>query len=371
MQIAAQIAIYLALPALLAWSEKRNKLVAALSPVVLCYAAGILLGNQPFLALDAKLSQSLAEGVVALAIPMLLFPTNLQGLLKMARPIAISFGLATVAVCVTTAVAPYVFAGRVADSWMVSAMLAAVFVGGTANMTAVAMALEVPQETFILVNTAEMLMGAVYLLLLLTVAKPILAKFLPEFKGERELTEVDPATVAAPQLFRDAALALLLSGSLIGLSLALSQLIFASASAPFIVLSLTTLAILGSTHKKIHNLAGSFEFGQYLLLVFCLSIGSLASFESLLAAMSSVLAYVTFCLVVAVALHLLLAKLTGVDVDTFMITSTATIFGPPFIGPVAAVLKNRAIVAGGIAAGVLGLAVGTYLGYTLAMLIKP
>jgi uncharacterized membrane protein len=65
------------------------------------------------------------------------------------------------------------------------------------------------------------------------------------------------------------------------------------------------------------------------------------------------------------ALHLLLAKLGGIDRDTMMITSTAGIFGPAFIIPVAGALKNDEIILPGILCGILGYAIGNYLGVAL------
>jgi uncharacterized membrane protein len=72
----------------------------------------------------------------------------------------------------------------------------------------------------------------------------------------------------------------------------------------------------------------------------------------------------------SIVIHFALAKFFKVDVDTFIMTSTAAVFGPPFVGPIANVLKNREVVVSGMTAGVLGLAIGNYLGIGMAMLLK-
>ena len=64
----------------------------------------------------------------------------------------------------------------------------------------------------------------------------------------------------------------------------------------------------------------------------------------------------------SVALHVLLSRLFKLDADTTIISSTATIFGPAFIGPVASSLKNRQLVGPGLTLGLAGIALGTYLG---------
>jgi uncharacterized membrane protein len=81
-----------------------------------------------------------------------------------------------------------------------------------------------------------------------------------------------------------------------------------------------------------------------------------------------------FCAAVvalSVGLHFALAALFRIDADTVLITSTATIFGPAFIGPVARALRNRELVVSGLTTGLMGFAVGTYLGLAVAWLLRP
>jgi uncharacterized membrane protein len=70
-------------------------------------------------------------------------------------------------------------------------------------------------------------------------------------------------------------------------------------------------------------------------------------------------------------MHFALAALFRIDADTALITSTATIFGPPFIGPVARALRNRELMVSGLTTGIMGYAVGTYLGLAVAWLLRP
>ncbi len=58
--------------------------------------------------------------------------------------------------------------------------------------------------------------------------------------------------------------------------------------------------------------------------------------------------------------------LLRLDRDTVLITSTAAIYGPAFVGSVAVALKNKEIVFSGIAASLIGIAAGNYLGLCIA-----
>jgi uncharacterized membrane protein len=48
----------------------------------------------------------------------------------------------------------------------------------------------------------------------------------------------------------------------------------------------------------------------------------------------------------------------------------AGIFGPAFVAPMAAVLKNRAILVSGVTTGLVGIALGTFVGVALAQLLN-
>jgi uncharacterized membrane protein len=112
----------------------------------------------------------------------------------------------------------------------------------------------------------------------------------------------------------------------------------------------------------VRALAGAEAVGEFLLLVFCVAIGSLADVRQLAGHSTTLFLSVVLVMCASIALHLGLCKLANLDADPVLITSTAAIFGPAFIGPVAAAIKNRELVGPGITLGLAGLALGTYLG---------
>ena len=71
----------------------------------------------------------------------------------------------------------------------------------------------------------------------------------------------------------------------------------------------------------------------------------------------------------SLAFHLALCRVSRIDRDTTIITSTAALFGPAFIGPVAVRLANRAVFVSGLMSGLVGYAVGNYLGLLVAWLL--
>jgi uncharacterized membrane protein len=321
---------------------------------------------------------------VVLAIPLLLLGTDLRAWSTLARPALLSYALAIVSVIVVTVVAaPRFDLGATTDE--VAGMTVGVYSGGTANMAAIGTALDVPEATFVALNAADLFVGAVYLLVLLTVAQRLLARFLPA--PPRVGANDDPEVSGAVDPFqvvpraREVGTSLLLA---LGVVVVVAGLAFialtgvvegepvvdSDAFATAVILGATTLALALSFVRRVREQPGTYATGQYLFLVFAVAIGTLANLRDLAASFTSVVPYVLLVVVAAVSLHVLLARLVRIDHDTVIITSTAAVFGPPFVGPVAAALRNPDVVPSGMTTGVLGLAIGNYAGLAVAALLR-
>ncbi len=369
--------VFLAFPALAVFGANRNKVLEWLSPVVLCYLFGIILGNTPGWTPDTDLANTVTEATVLLAIPLLLFSTDFPKWLRVAPKAVLSFGLATLAVMVVAAAATVVMSNQDPETWKMAGMTVGVYTGGTPNMSAIGLALEVTDEKFVLVNGADVLLSAVYLLFLMTIAQRVLLKFLPAFQRSGLEEESHTSGMEADPLLalktrpRAVAGAIGLSLLIAGVTVGVVSLFDDSLPIAPVILGVTTLGIALSFVPRIRNLAGTYETGQYLLLIFAVAIGTLANIREMADAFSTVFAFVAVVLGAAIFLHYLLAAIFRIDADTVLITSTAAVFGPAFVGPIAAVLKNREIVVSGLTTGVVGYAVGNYAGLAIAYLLQP
>ncbi|MBI2058522.1 MAG: DUF819 family protein [Nitrospirae bacterium] len=364
-----QIAILLAVPACLTWLEPRVKIVKTFSPVVLCYGAGIVLANQPWMAFDRPVSLGLGQVAIAFAIPLLLFSADLVGWLKLARTTVIAFGFAILSVGVISAAAHFVFSDRVADSWKISGMLAGVYTGGTVNMAAIATALKIPSETFILVNASDIIVTSFYLLFLVTLAGRVFGMVLRPFAfstatGATEETAREPARVCHLIMGVALALAVVAGGWAIG------QLIPQTSREPVMILGISSLAVVASLIPRVRRLPGTNATGTFALLVFCIALGSTVDMKQVLSSSPVLLVYTAFVVAGSVLLHLILCAVARIDRDTMIITSTAGIYGPAFIPPIAAALGNKEIILSGIATGLVGYAVANYFGLGLAWMLR-
>lgn len=376
--IVVHLMLLLLTPALILWAAARIRLLQVIGPVVLCYGVGILWGNLGAASAFRGSSLSVAEAAVPLAIPMLLYATDFKAWLRLARPTMLSFGLQIIAVVVASTLGAFLFRDQVAEWWQLAGMWVGVYTGGTANLTAIGLALGVSEETFILANAADIVVGSIYLLFLMSVAQRVLLKFLPPFK-RRGQAEAAAGLMGSPAGSGGSGAAIpwgeiglggALSVAIVAVSAGIALLTTGKLSETVVILSITTLGLALSFLPRVRALQGSYDAGQYLLLVFCVAVGATADFTEL----SASPIYIYFCAFVvgvAVLLHFGLAALFRIDADTVIITSAAGVYSPPFVGPVANALKNPEIVVSGLTTGVIGYAVGNYIGLALAYLLKP
>jgi uncharacterized membrane protein len=383
----AVVLIALATPALAIAGARRWRSLDVVGPVVVCYAVGVLVGNVGLVTPGSGAAETaglVQTATVALAIPLLLLGTDLRAWSRLARPAMISFGLAIVSVIVVTVLfAPRFELGASTDE--IAGMTVGVYTGGTANMAAIGTALDVPEATFVALNAADLFVGALYLLVLLSVAQRLLSRVLPApiRVGANDDPEVaaasDPFAVTPAPTEVGVALAMGLGVVLVVAGTALAALtpvvrgepvldsdLFATA----VILGITTLALALSFVRRVREQPGTYATGQYLFLVFAVAIGTLANLPELFGAFTSFVPYIVTVLGLTVLLHVLLARVFRIDHDTAIITSTAAVFGPPFVGPVAAALRNPDVVPSGMTTGVLGLALGNYVGLAIAALLR-
>jgi uncharacterized membrane protein len=353
------------------------------SPILLCYMAGILIGNLDFIPIDKNFSMTVAEIAIPFAIPFILFSTDFVKWISLAKKTIISFCLVIVSVVVSAALGAVIFSRHVDEYWKISAMLTGVYIGGTPNLMAIGMGLNINEKTLILVNTADAVAGGLYFLFLIGPAKWILSKFLPPFKApkgqetdgviEQETNTLFLSMSGSEKLerMREVLPAFITAAVILGASVGIALLLTGDMNIAIVMLAITTFSIAASFVKRIRRIRGTYEIGQYIILIFSLGIGMTVNFKGMMASSPTILLFTLFVMTVAILVHYILAAICKIDVDTAIITSTAGIFGPPFVGPVANAIKNREVIVSGLTSGLVGYAVGNYIGFMLAYIIMP
>ena len=136
------------------------------------------------------------------------------------------------------------------------------------------------------------------------------------------------------------------------------------------MLSISFMAILASLDKRVRALPHTFDAGVYLILVFSVAVASSVGEDMFNNLDFDFFLFVLFVTLGPFVMHILLNFLLRVDADTTLVSSIALVTSPAFVPVMAGTLKNREVVGPGITVGLIGYAVGTYLGYLVYLLLQ-
>ena len=400
MQVAVLSGLYLGVPALLMFMQARWSWVQKAGAILLAYAVGIVLSlTGVSQSADAETAQRLANlktllqnVCVPLGIPLLLFSSDFKQWGRRWKQVAVAFAVGIVAVMAAVTASYYLFRGQgIPELEKAAGLMVGFYTGGTPNVASLKMALQPSAETFLLVNSFEIVITFVLLAFLLFGGYKLVRRWLPYAQpsvvvtaapdNPQETAVVRRAVARAGKvedyrfMFRRPMLkgwlcALGLAVLIAAVTVAFSFLFPVDYRVVAIVLGITTLSIAASFSERVRRLPKSFELGMYFILVFSVVIASDFNVNHLGTVADKLFYFIATVLGLSIALHFLLAKLCRVEADTFTISMTALIFSPPFVPTVAGAMKNRDCMLTGIVVGLLGYALGNYLGIGWYMLIS-
>lgn len=373
------VAFFLLTPLLIIYLCRRIPFLNRVGAVVLAYLIGLILGNTGLVDEGhLPLQDLIITLTIPLALPLLLFSLKINKWFHLAGKTLLSMLLALAALTIAVVAGHAIWQHHIGESWKVAGLLVGVYSGGTPNLASIKTALSVDETTYILTHTYDLVLCAVYLFMLITFGKVLLRKILPAFilktDGDENINEsitVDDYS----GFFRKKTILPLLAALgvavlIFGIGGGLSMLVPDPVSMVTAILTITTLGIIASVIPRINRIEKTFELGMYFILVFSLVVASMANIRNFDLSSLYLFYYVAFAIFGTLLLHILFAKLFRIDADTVMITSVAMVFSPPFVPMMAGVLKNRQIILSGLAVGIIGYALGNYLGVIIAYLLK-
>lgn len=376
------LAIFFVLaPAAVMWLCARVKWLGAIGPVLILYGLGLIVGNVIHTPGQAQIQDIMSSATVPLAIPLMLFSFRYRRGQTRSQVLALVTGIAAVMVAVV--VGFLLFGRHIDEGAKVGGMLTGVYTGGTVNLAALKTMLGASDEMFILLNSYDMVVSLLYLAFLLLVGIKLFRKFLPlESLGagkddgtfcamDSEKSGANPFKgILTGEGLKDAGLQIGLCLLILGISAGLGLLAGDGLFMTVLILSLTTLGIVASFFKRVRRAKYGYDMGMYLIYVFCIVVASMADFSKMnLAGGLNALGYLSLVIFGSLLIQVILAKIFRIDSDTMVVSSVAFICSPPFVPMMSAAMKNRNVLAPGLAIGVIGYAVGNYLGFLMYKLL--
>jgi uncharacterized membrane protein len=375
--------------ALAVWLEPRSKLVRVMSSVLFTIVVAAVLSNTGVIPLHSPVYDALRTTGVPVAVTLILLQVNLAQLKRAGPRMLAAFTLACFATMVAALLAFLVFGPSVGDeAWKIAGMYTGTYTGGSVNFVALGAAFEASPGLFVAANAADNVATVLWLVVCL-VLPPLLARYWvgvrgPDWRepaaGSREpmtpgATSAPGSRLPAPLPFQDSGRSITLwDVSALGLVtfmiIAVSSELGARTPSVPAILWVSTLALIAAQIPAINRLAGGMVVGNYALHLFLAAIGASAGLSEITRSGLGVLWFALLVVTVHGIILYGLGRLAKLDLGVLTVASQATVGGPPTAMAIAATKGWPGLVVPGVAAGLLGYAVGTYLGWIVATLAK-
>jgi len=383
------IALYVLVPVLIIECFKRWRWAQRTGTVVMAYAIGILFALTGFVHFDlgteaqmtfSKLQSTLMSIAVPLAIPLMLFNCDFKLWTKALPKTTWSLVGGLLAVLTAVISGYFVFRGRGIPGFeKVCAMMTGIYTGGTMNFNALGASLRVDKTIMAIVLAFEMVLTTPYIFFIIGGGYKVFRKILPyqdvTWRGNRDSAVNTKDVEDYHGMFAKENV----GGMLTGLGLSVVILVFGAGLALLltgtlnelvIILTITTLSIIASFFKKVRELPKTFELGMFFILIFSVVVASLFDIRSVNGGSLMIGLFVLWVIVLSAGLHLLFCKIAHVSGDLFCVSQIALLCSPPFVPPVVGAMGNKKVLISGIAIGLVGYAIGTYLGVAIMYLLS-
>lgn len=383
------IALYILIPILIIECFKRLKWMQKVGTVVAAYAIGIIFALTGLVHFEAgteaaftfsKLQSTIMSVTVPIAIPLMLFNCDFKLWTKALPKTIWSLVGGITAVLVAVISGYFIFrTPDIPEFNKVAAMMTGIYTGGTMNFNALGASLGVDKTLMAIVLAFEMVFTTPYIFFMIGGGYKFFRKILPYQDITRKGRTDEEVATKDVENYRGMFDKKNVGGMFIGLGLSvvflaigagLALLITGTLNELVVILTITTLSIIASFFKKVRELPKTFELGMFFILIFSVIVASLFDIHSVNGGSMMIGLFVAWVMIIAAGLHLLFCRIAHVSGDLFCVSQIALLCSPPFVPPVVGAMQNKKVLISGIVIGLVGYAVGTYLGVAIAFLLK-
>lgn len=382
------LALYVLIPIAIIECFKRSKWMRKIGTVVAAYAIGIIFALTGFVHFEAgteaavtfsKLQSTLMSVTVPLAIPLMLFNCDFRLWTKALPKTIWSLVGGISAVLIAVVSGYFIFrTPEISEFNKVAAMMTGIYTGGTMNFNALGASLGVDKTLMAIVLAFEMVLTTPYIFFIIGGGYKVFRKILPyndvtrRGRTDEEVASKDVENYGgmfAKENVGGMFAGLGLSVLFLAIGAGLALLITGTLNELVVILTITTLSIIASFFKKVRELPKTFELGMFFILIFSVIVASLFDIHSVNGGSMIIGMFVAWVMISTAVLHLLFCRVAHVSGDLFCVSQVALLCSPPFVPPVVGAMQNKKVLISGIVIGLVGYAIGTYLGVLIAFVL--
>ena len=374
--------------------EQRYKWASKVPGAVIALLIAIAASNLKIIPTDAPTYDIVWGYIVPLAIPLLLFKTNIQSLIKESWKLLLLFLISSMATMIGTVIAFLALRRYIPELDKISGMISASYSGGGVNYAAMSAKLEPSESINAATIVADNMMMAFYFLILIGLAGiPIIRRIWgsphtdeiekdPEMQSSRTLSEAywKPNLIS----LKDIAICLASSMLIVLISFKLSALLKALLGTSdniigdlmislitdkYLLLTTITFIVASIFRNSFEKLNGSQELGTYCIYLFFVVIGIPASIGLIVTKAPLLFVFVFIIAMVNLAITMGVGKLFKFSVEEVVLACNANIGGPTTAAALAISKGWTKLVGPILVIGTVGYVIGNYVGTIIYFIV--
>ena len=314
---------------------------------------------------DARISAWISGPLTSLAIAELLLAIRLKTLVQRARPLLLFFGIALLATLAGVLIGALVLVEPLREERSaLMGLYTATFSGGSLNLVAVGRILNPPDALLALATAADQIVFTLWFGLCVGLGR----RDRPRPSLRRPPLQMPPS-VAPTQAARFGWLLALIWGlAVVLLSDGLTQGLAGIGVVVPSILVLTTVAVVLAQAPGLESRQFCSGCGQWLIQPFFVVVGLGTPLAGVLTEGAWILVYAAIVVGMHGVVVLLLRWRCRLPLAELLVASQAAIGGPSTALALATAIQRDDLAVAGVALGLLGYGVGTYLGVAMAAL---
>ena len=353
--------------------EHRFEVLKKITSAVLCTLIGILLSNLGIIPHRSGLYEAVFEIAIPYAIALVILASSFSDLKRAGPRLIVAFGLAGLGSFLGGLFGGAFYARWVGDAtWKLAGQFVGAFFGGGMNFAAIGRGLETSPSLFAAGAVAINMSTVPWLLSQMALARNLETKFgavpADPVGAPAGASSDDPRRewVTASLKITDLSLLAAIPLAILWGARELSSVLPGFPE----VLWITTLALALAQVPALRRLQGSAFLAYFAMHLFFIVIGAQSVLGEVLSAGPSVLLFMVSVIGVHALVLFGLGWLLRFDIQTLSVASQAAVGGPGSALALSMSMNWSRLVTPGVIVGIFGYALGNYLGFACAYLVR-
>lgn len=373
-------AILVGIAAVSIFLEQRYQFAAKLTGAIIALVGAMILSNLNIIPIESPVYDQVWEYVIPLAIPLLLFRSNIFKIWKESRRLLFIFLISSVGTIVGVGAGFLLLHQFIPELDKIGAMMTGSYIGGGVNFAALSTKFQTPGELVSATVVADNSVMAFYFIVLITLPNmTFIKKYFKRLYNSNDDANSNQAEAYWKRneiSLKDIAYSISIAFVLVAISFKISEIVneyipknnhfmeilVSIIGDQFLLLTTLTLITVAMFSKFFENLNASDELGTFLIYIFFVVIGVPASIPIIIKTAPLLFIFVAVILIFNLSITLCFGKLFKFNIEEMLLASNANAGGPTTAAALAISKGWQGLVGPILIIGTLGYVIGNYVG---------